>query len=90
MEKTLPRFGSCLGVGGKAIFMKGPKAAEEMAVFRSDEYRVLRNDAYTIPNTVQDRVLLVLERIKVPEIDLSAPAGADEEADVLPNDPEDA
>lgn len=67
VEKTLPRFGSCLGVGGKAIFMKGPKAAEEVAAFQSDEYKIIRNHAYTIPNTHQDRVLLILERIKVPE-----------------------
>ncbi|MDQ3000836.1 MAG: 16S rRNA (guanine(527)-N(7))-methyltransferase RsmG [Fibrobacterota bacterium] len=67
VEHTLPRFGSCLPVGGKAIFMKGPKAVEEMAVFHSDEYKVVRNHAYRIPNTTQDRVLLILERTKVPE-----------------------
>jgi 16S rRNA (guanine527-N7)-methyltransferase len=89
VEHTLPRFGSCLGVGGKAIFMKGPKAAEEMAVFQSDEYKVLRNHAYRIPNTTQDRVLLILERTRVPEIDLSQPADPSEEADVAPQDPED-
>ena len=89
VEKTLPRFGSCLGVGGKAIFMKGPKAAEEVAAFRSDEYKIIRNHAYRIPNTVQDRVLLVLERIKVPE---AGTGGYDEaqERDVQPGDPEDA
>ena len=89
IEHTLPRFGSALGVGGQAIFMKGPKAAEEMAAFQSDEYRVLRNHAYRIPNTVQDRVLVILERIKVPEIDLSLPADPEEDADVPPRDPED-
>jgi 16S rRNA (guanine527-N7)-methyltransferase len=89
IEHTLPRFGSALGVGGQAIFMKGPKAAEEMAAFQSDEYRVLRNHAYRIPNTVQDRVLVILERIKVPEIDLSLPADPEEDADVPPQDPED-
>lgn len=89
IEHTLPRFGSALGVGGQAIFMKGPKAAEEMAAFQSDEYRVVRNHAYRIPNTVQDRVLVILERIKVPEIDLSLPADPEEEADVPPRDPED-
>jgi 16S rRNA (guanine527-N7)-methyltransferase len=90
VEHTLPRFGSCLGVGGKAIFMKGPKAAEEMAVFQSDEYKVIRNHAYRIPNTTQDRVLLILERIKAPIVDLSRPAGAEEEADVEPQDPDEA
>lgn len=89
VEHTLPRFGSCLSVGGKAIFMKGPKAAEEMAVFQSDEYRVARNHAYRIPNTTQDRVLLILERTKVPVLDLSRPADPAEEADIQPSDPED-
>lgn len=89
IEHTLPRFGSALGVGGQAIFMKGPKAAEEMAAFQSDEYRVLRNHAYRIPNTVQDRVLVILERIKVPEIDLSLPADPEEDRDVPTRDPED-
>lgn len=88
VEKTLPRFGGCLGVGGKAIFMKGPKAVEEVAAFRSDEYRIVRNQAYRIPNTQQDRVLLILERTRVP-----APGAARyeeaQEADVLPADPED-
>jgi 16S rRNA (guanine527-N7)-methyltransferase len=88
VEKTLPRFGGCLGVGGKAIFMKGPKAVEEVAAFRSDEYRIVRNQAYRIPNTQQDRVLLILERTRVPE------PGADryedsQELDVPPSDPED-
>jgi hypothetical protein len=34
-------------------------------------------------------VLLILERTRVPAVDLSAPASAEEEADVLPSDPED-
>jgi 16S rRNA (guanine527-N7)-methyltransferase len=89
VEHTLPRFGSCLPVGGKAIFMKGPKAAEEMARFQSDEYRVARNHAYRIPNTTQDRVLLILERTKAPVIDLSRPADPAEAADIPPGDPED-
>lgn len=88
VEHTLPRFGSALGVGGKAIFMKGPKAAEEVAAFRSDEYRIIRNHAYRIPNTVQDRVLLILERTRVPEPGASK-YEAEQERDVAPADPED-
>jgi 16S rRNA (guanine527-N7)-methyltransferase len=80
VEHTLPRFGSCLGVGGKAIFMKGPKAAEEMAQFQSDEYKVIRNHAYRIPNTTQDRVLLILERTRVPVVDRSRSADAEDRA----------
>jgi 16S rRNA (guanine527-N7)-methyltransferase len=88
VEKTLPRFGGCLGLGGKAIFMKGPKAVEEVAAFQSDEYRIIRNQAYRIPNTQQDRVLLILERTKVPEPG-TARYEADQELDVPPSDPED-
>lgn len=89
VEHTLPRFGSCLGVGGQAIFMKGPKAAEEVAAFQSEEYAIIRNHAYRIPNTIQDRVLLILERTRVPE---NSEAGYDsaQERDVAPADPEDA
>lgn len=65
VEKTLPRLGKCLALGGQAIFMKGPKVAGEIASLRTDEYRIVRNEAYRIPNTTQDRILLVLERIKV-------------------------
>lgn len=99
VEKTLPRFGGCLGLGGKAIFMKGPKAAEEVAAFRSDEYRIIRNHAYRIPNTTLDRVLLILERIMVPEPGTAAydaaqeadMAGeADAEGDAAPAGSEDA
>jgi len=89
VEKTLPRFGGCLGLGGKAIFMKGPKAAEEVAAFQSDEYKIIRNHAYRIPNTQQDRVLLIMERIKVPGTGESA-YDAEQERDVAPVDPEDA
>ncbi len=65
VEKSLPRFGGCLAVGGKAIFMKGPKVAEELTDLRNDEYRVVMNHAYRIPNTTLDRALLVMERIRV-------------------------
>lgn len=89
VEKTLPRFGGCLGLGGKAIFMKGPKAAEEVAAFQSDEYKIIRNHAYRIPNTQLDRVLLVLERIKISSAKGQAAYDESQERDVAPADPED-
>ncbi len=81
VESTLPRLGGCLGVGGQAIFMKGPKVAEEMAVFQNEEYKIRRNQSYRIPNTIQDRVLVILERIKVPEPGASAAYDPAQEAD---------
>lgn len=78
VEKTLPRLGGCLPVGGQAIFMKGPKVAEELETWNNEEYRILRNHAYRIPHTTLDRVLLILERTKKPE---TASAAPDEDAD---------
>lgn len=89
VEKTLPRFGGCLGLGGKAIFMKGPKAAEEVAAFQSDEYKIIRNHAYRIPHTQLDRVLLILERIKITPPKGQAAYDEDQERDVAPADPDD-
>ncbi len=88
IESTLPRLGGCLGVGGKAIFMKGPKAAEEVAAFNNDEYRILRNHAYRIPNTTQDRVLVVLERTKVPVAGTGSVYTPEQEADFAGSDSE--
>jgi 16S rRNA (guanine527-N7)-methyltransferase len=87
VEKTLPRLGGCLPVGGQAIFMKGPKVAEEMETWHSEEYRILRNQAYRIPNTTQDRVLLILERIKKPAA-AQAPAEDEEDDFAEPGDGE--
>lgn len=82
VEKSLPRFGGCLGVGGKAIFMKGPKVAEELTELRNDEYKVLKNHIYRIPNTPLDRALLVMERIKVPAPGESIAAAEAEEENI--------
>ena len=86
VESTLPRLGGCLGLGGKAIFMKGPKVAEEMASFQNDEYKILRNHAYKIPNTTQDRVLVVLERIKVPNPGSPLPYDSSQEIELKGTD----
>lgn len=78
VERSLPRFGGCLGVGGLAIFMKGPKVAEELAGLRNDEYRVVGNHVYRIPRTTLDRALLVMERIRKPESPAAYDAAAEE------------
>lgn len=86
VEKTLPRLGGCLGVGGRAIFMKGPKVAEELTDLRNDEYRVVKNHVYRIPNTTLDRALLVMERTKVPA-QPSAAEGLEEDDETEDADP---
>jgi 16S rRNA (guanine527-N7)-methyltransferase len=63
IEETLPRLGSCLKKNGKAYFMKGPAVKEELHSFRSNEYKILEIHFYTIPNSVQQRSLIILERL---------------------------
>lgn len=82
VEKSLPRFGGCLGVGGKAIFMKGPKVAEELTDLGNDEYRVIKNHVYRIPNTTLDRALLVMERMKIAAPGKPGAAIEEEEEDI--------
>ncbi len=82
IETTLPRYGGCLGMGGRAIFMKGPKVLEELKTFKNDEYKLIKNHAYTIPNTIQDRVLVILERIRVPAPGEAVKYDSAQEADI--------
>jgi 16S rRNA (guanine527-N7)-methyltransferase len=46
--------------------MKGPGVAEELAVFHPEDfgYKLLDKHFYTIPNSTQDRALIVLERME--------------------------
>jgi 16S rRNA (guanine527-N7)-methyltransferase len=66
MEKTLPRLQNSLKVGGRVYFMKGPGVADELAVFHPEDfgYKILDKQFYTIPNSTQDRALIVLERME--------------------------
>ncbi|MCL2207200.1 MAG: 16S rRNA (guanine(527)-N(7))-methyltransferase RsmG [Fibromonadales bacterium] len=63
IAETLPRLGNCLKKGGKAYFMKGPAVKEELCNWKSNEYKIAETHFYTIPNSVQHRSLIVLERI---------------------------
>jgi 16S rRNA (guanine527-N7)-methyltransferase len=64
IEKTLPRLENSLLPGGRAYFMKGPAVAEELKEFQSDEYSLVGEHWYDIPNSTQKRALIVLERKK--------------------------
>ena len=64
IAETLPRLGSSLKIGGKAYFMKGPAVKEELKLFKSDEYKITEKYFYTIPNSTQQRSLIILERCK--------------------------
>jgi len=63
IAETLPRLGGCLKKGGKAYFMKGPAVKEELRGFKSEEYKILETHFYTIPNSTQQRALVVVERL---------------------------
>ena len=62
MHKTILRIENSLKVGGKAIFMKGPAAKEELEEPLDPRYEVEIAEFYTIPNSTQERSLIVLKR----------------------------
>ena len=47
--------------------MKGPGVASELSVFRPEDfgYRFVAKHFYTIPNSTQERALIILERVKL-------------------------
>lgn len=64
MDKTLLRIQNSLEIGGKAIFMKGPSLSEEIKECELEGYEVEMEKYYTIPNSTQERALVVLKRLK--------------------------
>lgn len=60
--KTLPRLEYSLGVGGLAMFMKGPGVDEELSAPLPSNYKLLRDERYRIPATTLDRAFVVFER----------------------------
>lgn len=66
MEKTLPRLGNSLKVGGKVFFMKGPAVTEELSTLNPEDfgYKLAGKHFYTIPNSTQERALIILERVQ--------------------------
>jgi 16S rRNA (guanine527-N7)-methyltransferase len=62
IAETLPRIGSCLKKKGRAYFMKGPAVKEELNNWNSNEYSIAEKHFYAIPNSKQQRSLIVLER----------------------------
>jgi 16S rRNA (guanine527-N7)-methyltransferase len=62
IAETLPRLGNSLKKGGLVFFMKGPAVKEELQNWKSEEYKIAETYFYTIPNSAQQRSLIVLER----------------------------
>lgn len=64
IELTLPRIQKSLQVGGRAYFMKGPAVKDELATLHPEDYgfSLVGKHFYRIPNSTQDRALIVLEK----------------------------
>lgn len=72
---TLKNVMSCLQVGGKVFFMKGPGVDPEIKDAQknwSAYYKLIQDTAYTLPHTSHERRLVVYEKIQslpLPESD---------------------
>jgi 16S rRNA (guanine527-N7)-methyltransferase len=70
IDKTLLRTSACTGEGSRLIFMKGPNVDDELkdALRRfGAQYRLVDDQAYTLPGTTHERRLVVLERLVPPD-----------------------
>jgi 16S rRNA (guanine527-N7)-methyltransferase len=65
VDKTLPRLMNAIPVGGKAIFMKGPKGEEEILAVSNPDWNLTRKLAYRIENTTLDRMVLEYTRTQI-------------------------
>jgi len=67
IPETLDRVASCLGAGGRMVFMKGPECDQEIAAAAGPQaslFRLAADHAYTIPGTPHHRRLVVYERLE--------------------------
>ena len=71
MRNTLGNVIHCLQTGGRAYFMKGPGVDPEIPMALeawSEFYRLAEDHRYVLPQTDQERRLLVFEKIKTPPV----------------------
>lgn len=64
---TLGNVMSCLEVGGRVYFMKGPGVDPEIEAAKKnwgEYYKLVENTAYTLPQTPHERRMVVYEKIK--------------------------
>lgn len=67
ISNTLTNVMSCLQVGGRVYFMKGPGVTPEIEAAKalwSEYYKLVQDVAYTLPETPHERRLVVYEKIK--------------------------
>ncbi len=65
---TMHRVSNCLDVGGRLILMKGPDCNDEITQAKAvygDDYHLAEDHIYTLPESTNDRRLLVYERIGI-------------------------
>ena len=68
VSETLHRVRNCLEIGGRLILMKGPDCDTEIQAAREqfgDEFQLIEDHRYTLPESTNHRRLLVYERMAV-------------------------
>jgi 16S rRNA (guanine527-N7)-methyltransferase len=68
VSETLHRVRNCLDIGGRLILMKGPDCDTEILAAREqfgDEFQLIEDHRYTLPESTNHRRLLVYERLAV-------------------------
>ena len=68
VSETLHRVRNCLKIGGRLILMKGPDCDTEIQAAREqfgDEFQLIEDHRYTLPESTNHRRLLVYERMAV-------------------------
>lgn len=71
ISNTLTNVMSCLQLGGRVYFMKGPGVDPEIAAAHevwSEHYKLVQNIPYALPHTPHERRLVVYEKIKNMEL----------------------
>lgn len=67
ISNTLSNVMSCLQIGGRVFFMKGPGVDPEIESAQKkwgEFYKLVQDTAYTLPHTSHERRLVVYEKIK--------------------------
>lgn len=67
VSNTLRNVSTCLQTGGRVYFLKGPQVGPEISqalVEHKTHYRLAEDISYKLPNTSQERRLVVFEKFK--------------------------
>lgn len=68
VRNTLLNCLTCLQLGGRVYLMKGPNVDPEISVAEKEVgefYRLIQDEAYTLPHTTHHRRLLIYEKVKL-------------------------